>query len=106
MNPPRGLTAIGSALLGFEGIVVLLALGVEHGLHAHVGVVVVVTFLVLAAALWLGAGLLRRRGGTALGSVLQVAVVAGGVVVPVLYGLGVVFAGLWLGYLRLRRSVP
>lgn len=41
------------------------------------------------------AGLLGRRVGYLLGSVLQVLVIAAGLVVPVMFFLGAVFAALW-----------
>ncbi|MFK0116790.1 DUF4233 domain-containing protein [Streptomyces sp. NPDC090994] len=40
-------------------------------------------------------GMVTRPGGVALGWVLQIALVASGLVVPMMYVLGVVFAGLW-----------
>jgi hypothetical protein len=53
------------------------------------------------------AGLVGRPGkGWALvaGSLLQVLVIAAGVVLPVMYVLGVVFAALWFGGIRLARK--
>jgi hypothetical protein len=41
------------------------------------------------------AGLLRRRWGYVLGSVLQALVIAAGLVVPAMFFLGAVFAALW-----------
>jgi Protein of unknown function (DUF4233) len=66
---------------------------------------------VLAGAAVLLAGVVGRpRHGWALavGSLLQVAVIATGVLVPAMYGLGAVFAALWataiwLGY-RFREA--
>ncbi|MBT2413130.1 DUF4233 domain-containing protein [Streptomyces sp. ISL-12] len=40
-------------------------------------------------------GVVTRPGGVVLGWVLQIALIASGVVVPMMYVLGVVFAGLW-----------
>jgi len=51
------------------------------------------------------AGLLRRPWGYALGSALQVPVVAAGFVVPAMFLLGAVFAGLWFFALYLGRRV-
>lgn len=53
----------------------------------------------------LAAGLLRRPWGYAVGSALQVVVVAAGFVVPVMFFLGIVFAGLWFLALYLGRKV-
>ncbi|HEX6445204.1 MAG TPA: DUF4233 domain-containing protein [Streptosporangiales bacterium] len=44
-------------------------------------------------------GLLRHKWAYYAGSVLQLVVIACGVVVPAMYVLGVVFAGLWVGAL-------
>lgn len=49
----------------------------------------------LAVLCLLAAGLLGRRGGYALGWALQAVSVALGLVVGVMFFLGVVFAGLW-----------
>jgi hypothetical protein len=48
----------------------------------------------------------RPRMGWALaaGTVLQLAVIAAGVWLPVMYGLGVIFAALWFGGIRLARK--
>ncbi|MFE0457714.1 DUF4233 domain-containing protein [Kitasatospora sp. NPDC058965] len=40
-------------------------------------------------------GVITRPGAVAVGWGLQVALIAGGLLLPTLYGLGVVFAGLW-----------
>jgi hypothetical protein len=40
-------------------------------------------------------GALNRPGGVALGWALQIGLIVSGAVVPVMYGLGAVFAGLW-----------
>ncbi len=53
----------------------------------------------LAVAAVLLAGLVSRgasRGVLAAGSALQLLVIAAGVVVPVMYALGAIFAGFWV----------
>ena len=65
----------------------------------------------LAVAALVLAGLVGRPGqGWALvgGTVLQAAVIATGVVVPVMYGLGAIFAALWVTaiWLGRRYQVP
>jgi hypothetical protein len=65
----------------------------------------------LAVAALVIAGLVGRPGqGWTLigGTVLQVAVIATGVVVPVMYALGVIFGALWLTaiWLGRRYQVP
>ena len=51
------------------------------------------------------AGLLRRSWALAAGSVLQVLIIATGVVVPTMFFLGAVFAGLWALAIFLGRRV-
>ena len=51
------------------------------------------------------AGLLRRRWACAAGSVLQVLIVGTGVVVPTMFFLGALFAGLWFLAIFLGRRV-
>jgi hypothetical protein len=54
---------------------------------------------VLAVAAVLLAGVIGRpglRAALVAGSVLQLLVIAAGVVVPVMYVLGVIFAGFWI----------
>ena len=51
------------------------------------------------------AGLLRRRWALAAGSVLQVLIIGTGFVVPTMFFLGAVFAGLWFLAIFLGRRV-
>jgi len=100
-----------ATVLVFEVVVIGLAIPVAITI-AHAGPVRAgVTGGVLAAAALVIAGLVGRPGqGWTLigGTVLQVAVIATGVVVPVMYGLGVIFGGLWLTaiWLGRRYQVP
>jgi hypothetical protein len=89
------------------GLAIPVAITISHASPAAAGV----TGGVLAAAALVIAGLVGRPGqGWALiaGSVLQLAVIATGVVVPAMYGLGVIFGGLWLTaiWLGRRYQVP
>lgn len=96
----------GAVLLVLEAVVVLLA------------TLLAVTTTDLTAALgWAGGGLLAllcftaagtlRRGstGVVLGSVAQVLAVASGLVVPVMFFLGGIFAGLWIMAIVLGRRI-
>ena len=51
------------------------------------------------------AGLLRHRWAYAVASSLQVALVAAGLVVPVMFFLGLVFGALWFFAIHLGRKV-
>ncbi len=98
----RGICA---AVLVFEGMVILFATlvaldlsDVSDGTAWSVGGAGSVLALLIA-------GLLRWRWAYVAGSVLQVALVAAGLVVPVMFFLGLVFAGLWFLALHLGRKV-
>ena len=103
--PPRGLMAIGAAGLAFEALVILLAVPeVITGNRGHVPVAGVIYLLVLAVALVVIAGMLRRPWGVKAGSVAQLAVIAAGVVTWPMYAIGVIFGAIWLYWLHLRRT--
>lgn len=61
--------------------------------------------LTLAGLLLVAAGLQRRRAGLILGSVLQLALIATGLLTPVMYVLGALFGLVWIFLLRLRRDL-
>jgi hypothetical protein len=100
--PPRGLYAIGSAGLGLEALVLLLAapavISLERG---HVSALKVAYLLVMAVLLILAAARLRKRGGKVLATTLQVLVIAGGVITWPMYVVGLAFGGIWIYWLRL-----
>jgi hypothetical protein len=50
-------------------------------------------------------GLVTRPGGVALGWALQIALIAAGFVVPMMFILGVVFAALWWASVHYGRKV-
>ncbi|MEP7025150.1 MAG: DUF4233 domain-containing protein [Actinomycetota bacterium] len=84
------------------GLAIPVALTIDHAPHGQAGIagaVLVVAAIVLAALA--GRGPLRLV--LVAGSVLQVLVLAAGVIVPAMYFLGAVFAllwaiGVWLGH--------
>ncbi|MFE5212727.1 DUF4233 domain-containing protein [Streptomyces sp. NPDC056600] len=50
-------------------------------------------------------GVITRPGGVAMGWVLQIALIASGFVVPMMFGLGVVFAALWWASVHYGRQI-
>jgi hypothetical protein len=89
------------------GLAIPVAITIGHARPAQAGVV----GGVLAVAALVIAGLVGRPGqGWTLvgGTVLQVAVIATGTVVPAMYGLGAIFGALWLTaiWLGRRYQVP
>jgi hypothetical protein len=96
-------TRLLSTVLIMETVVIWLAipvaLAVEHASVRRVGVAGVVLAVV---AVVLAAAARRRLRWTIMGgSVLQVLVIAAGVIVPVMYFLGAIFAAFWVIGLRL-----
>jgi Protein of unknown function (DUF4233) len=96
-------TRLLSTVLIMETVVIWLAipvaLAVEHASARRVGVAGVVLAVV---AVVLAAVARRRLRWTIVGgSVLQVLVIAAGVIVPVMYFLGAIFAAFWVIGLRL-----
>jgi hypothetical protein len=103
MRAPKRVLA--ATMLSLEAFVVffagLVAKDVSHlatstALAVHGG---------LALACLLVAGMLRRPWGYAGGWLLQVAVIATGYWVPLMYVLGALFAGLWVVALRVGTRV-
>lgn len=95
------MKVLGSAVLAMEvmvmGFALLLASKNEGG-----GILIfggVIAFLLIVAA-----GMLRKRSGWILGSILQVAMIAYGFVVTPLFFLGALFAGLWVAAIVVGRK--
>jgi len=89
------------------GLAIPVAITIGHARPAQAGAV----GGVLAVAALVIAGLVGRPGqGWTLvgGTVLQVAVIATGIVVPAMYALGAIFGALWLTaiWLGRRYQVP
>ena len=84
-----------AAVLVFEAVVVALAIPVAVLANGR-GTGAAVALAVLAILLVLGAGLVRRPGGVALGWALQVLVCLSGLLVPAMAVLGMVFLGVWV----------
>ncbi|WP_454085015.1 DUF4233 domain-containing protein [Georgenia sp. Marseille-Q6866] len=106
-RPRRSARALFAAtLLLSEAMVVLFAGLVAYGLRLASVREIVVGGAVLA--LWaVLAGALVRRGavGYVLGSLLQLALIATGFVVPMMFAIGGVFAVLWLVCLRVGGQI-
>jgi hypothetical protein len=97
---PRGLFAVGSAGLGIEALVLLLAVpAVISAQRGHVSVAGVSYLAGLVVLLVLAAARLRKPGGKVLATITQLLVVAGGVVTWPMYVVGVAFAAIWAYWL-------
>ena len=102
MSGPRSARRqFAATILVLEAFVVGFAALVAFGLRAADPAVVWGLGGGLALSLVLAAGVLGRPGGYVVGSVLQVAVLAAGVVVPMMWVVGGIFVLLWVVALRL-----
>jgi len=95
-----------ATMLVLEAFVVLFATLVAHGLRAAPAGSVWALGGALAVSLVLAAGVQGRPGGLVVGSVLQVPVLLGGLLLPpaaapAMVVVGVVFVALWIASLRL-----
>ena len=100
--PRRGLCA---AVLSLEAIALGLTTPVMITISdVSVGTAVAVG-LGLAVACLLLAGMLRAEWAYLAGYAVQIAAIALGFVVPVMFGLGAVFAALWVGADLLGRRI-
>ena len=102
MKAARRLAA---SVLVFESLVVCFAIAVAIQVSDLRPAVAVPAGLGLALLCILTSGLLRRPGGYAMGSLVQVLVLATGFVVPAMFVLGAIFAGLWVTALVLGRRI-
>jgi len=96
--------AIGAAGLVFEAIVVFLAASaIASPGHQH-STAGLAYLLGLGVVLIVIAGVLRRPGGVAAATGVQVLVIAAGAVTWPMYVVGVIFAAIWGYWLHLRRT--
>ena len=107
----KGIRQLCGTVLIMEAIVIGLAIPVAIVLeHANRGLAGGIGGGLAVCALLLGGVVGRPRMGWALwaGTVLQVLVIAAGVVVPAMYVLGVIFAALWVTgiWLARRHATP
>jgi Protein of unknown function (DUF4233) len=98
----RGILA---AVLVFEGLVVFFATLVALDLSDVSDQTLWTIGSIFAVACLLLAGFLRRSWAMPVGASMQVALVATGFVVPVMFFLGALFAGLWFFAIHLGHRV-
>jgi hypothetical protein len=85
-------------VIGFAGLVAMKSDDLSMGTVWTVSGVAMLLSLLLCA-------MLTRPGGVQLGWALQIALIASGFVVPVMFFLGAVFAGLWWASVHYGRKV-
>ena len=101
-SPRRGMCAAVLSLeaiaLGLTTPVLITIAGVASGTALAVGLGLAVVCLLLA-------GMLRAEWAYLAGYVVQAAAIGLGFVIPVMFGLGLVFAALWAGADLLGRKI-
>ena len=104
-NPEAAVRGLGAGTLALEAIVLLLAIQPIRVLGGDLsgwGIGAVVALAVLAALL---AGSMRRKGVWAAGTVLQVLLLASGLLHWSLAALGLIFGAAWAYAMYVRRSI-
>lgn len=103
----RANKATRGALAGVLGLEAVVALLIPRAIAFTTGLGPVRTTICIGVAVVLivGAGLLRRPWGIALGSGLQVLFTATGFLIPTMFLVGAIFAAIWLRLLVLRHEV-
>jgi hypothetical protein len=97
---------LGSVVLGVEAIIVMLAtlVAANGGAVSNPGLAYGIGGGLMVAML-LAIGTLRRPWGIYVGWLLQIAMLAFGFVVPVMWIIGAIFAGLWFLAIRNGKKV-
>ncbi|GAB2663363.1 DUF4233 domain-containing protein [Kribbella swartbergensis] len=99
------MRSLASIVLGFEALVLALVTPVMISIAGVRPAVALPVCLGLAVLALLATGLLRNQVGYALGWVVQVGAVGLGFVVPVMFVLGLAFAGCWVAAIVLGRRI-
>src|SRR3954447_6654074 len=102
---PRGVRTAAASTLVLEAIVVLLSLPVVAKLGGGLSAPRAVALVGLAVALVLVGGAAGRRWAYPAGTVLQLLVIASGLLTLTMAVLGVVFLAVWWSVLWLRRPL-
>jgi hypothetical protein len=101
----RAMRAALAAVLGLEAIAVLFVPRAIAQFGVGLTPVRLTLVLGLAGLLLLTAALQRHRAGRLLGSALQAAMLATGLLTGAMYVVGGLFALVWLSLLRIRRDL-
>lgn len=95
------MRVLGSAVLVMEFFVMGFAMLLAKDNHEPS---TIIAGAIIALLLLLTPGLLKKRTGWILGSILQFLVIAYAVVVPSMAIVGVIFAGLWIAAIIVGRK--
>ncbi|MGO4535463.1 DUF4233 domain-containing protein [Leifsonia sp. 2MCAF36] len=86
---------LGSIVLGFELLVVFLGALVLFGLHSLPAWLALGGGAALIVLMIMAIGLLRSTAGVVLGWIVQLIVVAAGLLVPAFFIVGAIFTAMW-----------
>lgn len=95
---------LGATVLVMEGLTVSFGLLLAMSSTSSVGAIWLWVGGALALLLILTAGLLKRKSGWIIGSILQVGVVAYGFVVTAMFAMGALYTGLWIAAIVVGRK--
>ena len=95
---------LGATVLVMEGLTVSFGLLLAMSSVSSADTIWLWAGGALALLLILTAGLLKRRSGWIIGSILQVGVFAYGFVVTAMFAMGVLYAGLWIAAIVVGRK--
>ncbi len=99
------MRSLASIVLGFEFLVLALVTPVMISVADVKPSTALPLCLGLAVLALVAAGLLRNQVGYVLGWIVQVGSVGLGFVVPVMFVLGIAFAGFWVASIVLGRRI-
>ena len=95
---------LGATVLVMEGLTVSFGLLLAMSSVSSADTIWLWAGGALALLLILTAGLLKRRSGWIVGSILQVGVFAYGFVLTAMFAMGVLYAGLWIAAIVVGRK--
>jgi len=95
------MRVLGSAVLVMEFFVMGFAMLLAKDNH---GLSTIIAGAIIALLLLLTPGLLKKRTGWILGSILQLLMIGYAVVVPSMAIVGVIFGGLWIAAIVVGRK--
>jgi hypothetical protein len=87
-------TLCSSTLIGEAFVILFAGLVAMQLSHVPAGTIWTVSAIAMVLCVLL-CGVITRPGAVAVGWALQLGLIASGLVLPTMYGLGLVFAGLW-----------
>lgn len=95
------MKVLGSTVLTMEIFVMGFAMLIAKDIHEPATLIYGFAFMVMTI---LAIGLLRKKAGWILGSILQFALMAYSVVVPAMWFVNIIFMGLWVAAIVVGRK--